>query len=59
MNDYRFLVYDEDGLVRRFRAKHEATWFMHNKPEMTLKVLPKPKDTTYETMLELVGECLF
>ena len=59
MNDYRFLVYDDEGLVRRFRSKQEAEWFMKNKPEMTLKTLPKPKDKSYQKALEDYGEALF
>jgi len=59
MNDYRFLVYDDEGLVRRFRSKQEAEWFMNNKPELTLKTLPKPENNHYQKSLEDVGECLF
>lgn len=54
----RFVVYDEDGELRRFATRIDADTFMKGQPQMMLRIIPmvrrKPVD-----LITLVGECLF
>lgn len=56
MADYRFVVSDEDGELRRFCTKTDALAFMKDRPELSLRILPPQKKIN---PCELVGECLF
>jgi hypothetical protein len=54
----RFVVYDEDGELRRFATRIDADTFMKGQPQMMLRIIPmvrrKPVD-----LITLVGECPF
>jgi hypothetical protein len=54
--DYRFIVSDEDGELRRFTTKADALAFMKDRPKFSLRILPPRKPIN---VLELVGECPF
>lgn len=56
MLDYRFVVSDEDGGLRKFTTKADANAFMQDRPELSLRILPPQKKLD---PCELVGECLF
>ena len=56
MLDYRFVVSDEDGELRKFTTKADALAFMKDRPEFSLRTLPPRKKVN---PCELVGECLF
>jgi hypothetical protein len=60
MVDYRFVVSDEEGELRRFSTRVDAKAFMEGRPELSLKVLPPRRKTrlTYDEMINTVGECL-
>jgi hypothetical protein len=55
----RFQCFDEFGLARSFDTKADAQAWMKTRPELQLKVLPKPKKPTIGDLVEQVGECLF
>ena len=55
---YRFIVLDEFGEpLRRFATRREAKWFMENRPEFKLNIIPQKKEVV--DMVKLYGECLF
>ena len=58
MIDYRYVVSDEDGELRRFSTKVDACEFMKGQEQMTLKVLPPSRRCMPVDPLTLVGECL-
>jgi len=51
----RFIVCDEGGALRSFFSKNDAAAFMRDRPELTLKVLPKE---IKPDLFKLLGECL-
>jgi hypothetical protein len=59
MIDYRFVVSDEDGEVRRFATKVDACAFMKGQEQMKLTVLPPSRRCMPTDPLTLVGECRF
>jgi hypothetical protein len=59
MIDYRFVVSDEDGEVRRFATKVDAHAFMNGQEQMKLTVLPPSRRGMPIDPLTLVGECQF
>jgi hypothetical protein len=59
MIDYRFVVSDEDGEVRRFATKVDACAFMNGQEQMKLTVLPPSRRCMPVDPLTLVGECRF
>ena len=59
MVDYRYVVSDEDGELRRFATKVDACEFMKGQEQMTLKVLPPSRRHAPIDPLTLVGECRF
>lgn len=58
MEILRFVILDEfDGKpIRAFSNRASAKWFLENRPDCKLHVLPKAKAVP---MLELYEECLF
>jgi hypothetical protein len=58
MDSLRFVILDEfDGKpIRAFSNKASALWFLENRSDCKLHVLPKAKVVPPS---ELVGECLF
>ena len=59
MIDYRFVVSDEDGEVRRFATKVDACAFMNGQEQMKLTTLPPSRRCMPVDPLTLVGECRF
>jgi hypothetical protein len=59
MIDYRFVVSDEDGEVRRFATKVDACAFMDGQEQMKLTVLPPSRRCMPTDPSTLVGECRF
>ena len=59
MVDYRYVVSDEDGELRRFATKVDACEFMKGQDQMKLRVLPPSRRCMPVDPLTLVGECLF
>jgi hypothetical protein len=58
MQVFRFIVLDEFGEpLRRFATRREAKWFMENRPEFKLDIIPQKKEVV--DMVKLYGECLF
>jgi hypothetical protein len=57
--DYRFVVSDEDGELRRFATKVDACEFMRGQDGMKLTVLPPSRRCMPVDPLTLVGECRF
>ena len=61
MADYRYVVKDEDGELRRFCTRVDATAFMEGRPELKLTILPPSKNKckpTPKDWVKIVGECL-
>ena len=58
MEILRFVILDEfDGKpIRAFSNRASAKWFLENRPDCKLHVLPKAKSVP---MTELYEECLF
>ena len=58
MEILRFVILDEfDGKpIRAFSNRASAKWFLENKPDCKLHVLPKAKSVP---MTDLYEECLF
>ena len=58
MEILRFVILDEfDGKpIRAFRNRASAKWFLENRPDCKLHVLPKAKSVP---MTDLYEECLF
>ena len=58
MEILRFVILDEfDGKpIRAFSNKASAKWFLENRPDCKLHVLPKAKSVP---MTDLYEECLF
>lgn len=59
MIDYRFVVSDEDGELRRFATKVDACAFMDGREDLKLTVLPPSRKCAPVDPMTLVGECLF
>ena len=59
MIDYRFVVSDEDGELRRFATKIDACEFMKGQEQMKLTVFPPSRKCAPIDPLTLVGECRF
>lgn len=61
MADYRFVVSDEDGELRRFCTKVDAQAFMEGRAELKLTTLPPTRKykPTINDLIKQVGECLF
>jgi hypothetical protein len=57
--DYRYVVSDEDGELRKFATKVDAQAFMAGQEQMKLKVLPPSPRCKPVDPLTLVGECRF
>lgn len=56
----RYLVYDEDKqLLRKFATKHEALYFIKERKELCLSVLPKVKIDQFGQALSQLGLALF
>ena len=58
MEILRFVILDEfDGKpIRAFSNRESAKWFLENRPDCKLHVLPKAKSVP---MTDLYEECLF
>jgi hypothetical protein len=52
----RFVVSDEEGPVRKFYTKKEASEWAKTRPELILEALPKPKAVN---MFEITEEAVF
>ena len=50
MNTFRYLVIDDFGdEIRKFMTKHEAQFYVLNKPDHSIKSLPKaPKENVFD-----------
>ena len=57
--DYRFVVSDEDGELRRFSTKIDACAFMEGRDDLKLKILPPSRKCAPIDPITLVGECRF
>jgi hypothetical protein len=56
----RYQCYDELGLARSFDTKEDAHEWMKNRPELSLKVLPRSRSKDVkQDVFKLVGECPF
>jgi len=58
MDILRFIILDEfDGKpIRAFSNKASAKWFLENRPDCKLQIIPKAKSVP---ITELYEECLF
>ena len=61
MEILRFVILDEfDGKpFRAFSNKASALWFLENRPNCKLHILPRPPKAKVVPMSELYEECLF
>jgi hypothetical protein len=61
MDNLRFIILDEfDGKpFRAFSNKASALWFLENRPNCKLHILPRPPKAKVVPMSELYEECLF
>jgi len=61
MEILRFVILDEfDGKpLRAFSNKASAKWFLENRPNCKLHILPRPLKAKVVPMSELYEECLF
>ena len=61
MEILRFVILDEfDGKpLRAFSNKASAKWFLENRPNCKLHILPRPPKAKVVPMSELYEECLF
>lgn len=57
--DYRYVVSDEDGELRRFSTKVDACAFMEGRDDLKLKILPPSRKCAPIDPITLVGECRF
>ena len=56
----RYLVIDESNeVLRKFATKHEAQYFIKERPELWIQTLPKVKTDRYALALNQLGYCLF
>ena len=61
MDNLRFIILDEfDGKpFRAFSNKASALWFLENRPNCKLHILPRLPKAKIVPMSELYEECLF
>lgn len=59
MIDYRYVVSDEDGELRRFATKVDACAFIEGRDDLKLKILPPSRKCAPVDPITLVGECRF